>query len=850
MDYSDQREYTIQDIKVTGVEFTDPKILVQMTGLVVGKSITIPGDAISKIVEKFWEHGLFSDVKIIATKIEGNNIWLEIALKEKARISTFDIKGVKKGDVDDLKEKLGIKPGKELTDNVLNTIQHVVQNHYKEKGFLNTKVTFTQVEDTIYKNKIKLTANIKKNQKVKISHIEFIGNEHYSDKRLARTFKKTHQLGINIFKSTKYIETSYKEDLKKLAEFYKKNGYRNYKFLKDSLIYKRSNRIELVITIQEGNQFHIRNITWMGNTKYPTEYLNRVLMMKKGDVYDQIALDKRLRSDEDAVQSIYMDNGYLFSDIQPVESKIEEDSIDLEMHVTEGRQATINRIIISGNDKTNEHVVRRELYTRPGDLFSKAAIIRSVRELGQLGFFNPEKIEPIPLPNPGDGTVDIQYKLEEKSSDQLEVSGGWGAGMLVGTLGLKFSNFSAKNLFNPKAYRPIPSGDGQSLSLRAQSNGSWYKAYSMSFSEPWFGGKKRNSFSFSVFTTIQNSSSTGYFQSSDQSFKVSGASIGLGRRLNWPDDNFTLYNEISYQRYNLTNWSSGGFLFSDGISQNLNFKIQLSRNTTDQPIYPRSGSNISLSVQVTPPFSLFKKRDFWELSTGELNNLQNNVEINNALYNTKKNSGLTYRFLEQEVYNREQARKYQWIEYHKWSFKATWYTQLVKDLVLSFNTQFGYLGYYSRNIGYSPFEGFVLGGDGFSGYSLYGKETIALRGYENESITASVPVTYYNSNGEKTYYNSSVSNIYNKVTVELRYPITLQPSATIYGLIFTEGGNSWAKYEQFNPFLLKRSAGFGIRAFLPMFGMLGIDWGYGFDNMPGQTTRSGGQFHFVMGQQF
>jgi outer membrane protein insertion porin family len=829
LDYSDQREYTIQDIKVTGVEFTDPKILVQMTGLVVGKNITVPGDALSKIVDKFWEHGLFSDVKIIATKIEGNKIWLEIALKEKARISSFDIKGVKKGDIEDLKEKLGIKPGKELTDNVLNTITHVVQNHYKEKGFLNTKVTFTQEEDTIYKNKVKLTVHIDKNSKVKIAHIEFIGNEHYSDRRLRKTLKKTHQRSLNFFKGTKFIENNYKEDKKKLAEFFKKNGYRDYKFLRDSIAYKKSNRINLYIYIQEGNQFHIRNITWMGNTKYPTEYLDGLLMMKKGDVYDQIALEKRLSSDEDAVQSLYMDNGYLFSSIEPVESNIANDSIDLEMRVTEGKQATINRIIISGNDKTNEHVVRRELYTRPGDLFSKAAIIRSVRELGQLGFFNPEKIEPIPLPNQADGTVDIQYKLEEKSSDQLEVSGGWGAGMLVGTLGLRFSNFSAKNMFNPKAYRPIPSGDGQSLSLRAQSNGSWYKAYSMSFTEPWFGGKKRNSFSFSLFTTIQNSSSTGYFQTSDQSFKVSGATIGLGRRLNWPDDNFTLYNEISYQNYSLTNWSSGGFLFSNGVSQNLSFKIQLSRNTTDQPIYPRTGSNISLSLQITPPFSLFKKKNFWKLSDKELNSVD--------------------AITEEEQYNKEQARKYKWIEYHKWNFKATWYNQIFKDLVLSFNTQFGYLGYFSKNLGYSPFEGFVLGGDGFSGYSLYGKETIALRGYENESITASVPVTYYSSGAKSTYY-TNVSNVYNKVTMELRYPITLQPSATIYGLAFIEGGNSWYNIEQFNPFLLKRSAGVGIRAFLPMFGMLGIDWGYGFDNMPGRTGRSGGQFHFVMGQQF
>jgi outer membrane protein insertion porin family len=847
LNYTETKDYIIQDVKVTGVNFTDPKILVQMTGLVVGSSIKIPGDAITKVVEKFWDHGLFSDIKVIATKIEGDKIWLEVNLKEKPRVSTFNIRGVKKGEADDLKEKLDIKPGNQLTDNVLNTIRNVIQKHYKEKGFLNTQVTFKQTPDSIYADsRVKLTAYVNKKEKVKISKIIFEGNTHFKESRLHRALKKTKQKSFNIFRSSKFIEANYKEDKKNLADFFKKNGYRDYKFISDSISYVNPSRIKLHIKIEEGKQFHIRNLTWVGNTKYPSEMLDKILLMKRGDVYDQITLQKRLISDEDAVLGqAYQDNGYLFAYIDIVESNIENDSIDIELHVTEGRQATINRIIILGNDKTNEHVVRRELYTRPGDLFSKSDIIRSVRQLGQLGYFNPEKIEPVPIPNQTDGTVDIQYKLEEKSSDQLEVSGGWGAGMLVGTLGLKFNNFSARNIFNPKAWRPVPSGDGQSLSLRAQSNGSWYKAYSMSFSDPWFGGKKPNSFSFSLYRTIQNSKSTSLLKSSSQSFKVTGASIGLGRRLTWPDDNFTLYNELSYQYYALENYSTGGFMFSTGTSNNLSFKIALSRNTTDQPIYPRGGSNFTISLQLTPPYSAFKKDEFWKLYEGEQALLKEKV-----YYEAEKNGDVSNAegLYAEALYNKEQSTKYKWIEYNKWEVKANWYNQLFKKCVLSFNAQFGYLGYYSAKLGYSPFEGYVLGGDGFSGYSLYGKSTIGLRGYENESLTPSI-LTYYYSNGVKNAYYSKVANIYNKATIEVRYPITLQPSATIYGLIFVEGGNSWYDYKDFSPFAMKRSAGFGIRAYLPMFGLLGIHWGYGFDSAFGQTGRSGGQFHFEMGQQ-
>ncbi|HEY4787329.1 MAG TPA: outer membrane protein assembly factor BamA [Bacteroidales bacterium] len=847
IDYSEPKEYIIAGVEASGVQYLDKKVLVSMSGLVVGRKIMVPGDEITKIVDKFWSQGLFSDVKVVASQIKGDSIWLDIRLKERPRLTEFTIKGVKKGDVDDLKEKIGLKPGAQVNDNVINNLKNIIYKFYKEKGFWNVKINVTQIPDTVSKNRVYLTADIRKGRKVKISSITFDGNQKFADGRLRRVLKKTKQKGgLNFFKSKKYVESNYKEDKTKLADFYAKNGYRDYMFLSDSIWMVSDSRIALRIKIHEGDQYHLRNIRWVGNTKYPDEVLNRVLMMKKGDVYDLIALDKRISSDEDAVHSMYLDNGYLFSSVEPVESKIENDSVDLEIHITEGRQASIKNIIITGNTKTNEHVVRRELDTYPGQLFSRSEIISSVRRLGQLGFFNPEKINPTPIPNPSDGTVDIKYSLEEKANDQLEISGGWGGNMLVGTLGLRFSNFSARNIFNPRAWRPVPSGDGQALSLRAQTNGSYYKAYSMSFTEPWFGGKKPNSFSFSLFYTIQNSASTSLLSTSNQNFKVSGASIGLGRRLQWPDRYFQLYNELSFQNYKLENWH-GYFLFDNGSSKNLSFKIMLSRTSTDQTIYPRTGAVVTIGLQVTPPYSLFRKNNFWKLSPADSMGIatseQNTSEYANA------SSSLKLGYIAGAVYEKEQANKYKWIEYHKWTYKGTWYYQIVKDLVLSFNTQFGYLGYFNKNLGYSPFEGFSLGGDGYTGYSLYGKETIGLRGYQNESVTPPTYALYYN-HGQSSYSSTSVANIYSKVSLELRYPITLQPSATIFGLVFLEGGNSWTKFEEYNPFVMKRSAGVGIRAFLPMFGLLGIDWGYGFDNIPWAPNANKGNFHFVMGQQF
>lgn len=798
VDYSYPKEYTIADITVSGVEFLQEEVLISLSGLRKGATITIPGEDITKVIEKFWSQGLFSDVEITATKIEKGQVWLDIYLKERPRMSGITIDGVSRSESQDLMEKLNLRNGSQVTDDVLNNIRRIIREHFVEKGFLNSEVQIRQEGDTLRVNMVRLEVDVNKNERVKIDDIVFNGNEAFPDKRLRRVLKNTKKQNLNIFKSSKLVKDEYEEDKEKLVSFYNEVGYRDAKILSDSLVILNDKRVLLYINLEEGSKYYFGDISWIGNTIYSSEVLSSNLGIEKGDIFDQTILDNRLQIDEDAVNSLYLDNGYLFFAIDPVEKSIENDTIDFEMRIYEGKQARINRVIIEGNTKTNEHVVRREIRTNPGDLFSKQDIIRSVRELAQLGHFDPEQIEPEPIPNQSDGTVDLKYKLVEKANDQLEVSGGWGMGMLVGTVGLRFSNFSIRNFLKWNMWRPVPSGDGQTLSVRAQSNGRYYQAYNLSFVEPWFGGKRPNSFSVSFYHTIMNNAYSFFSNSeADQFLKISGASVGLGRRLSWPDDFFTLYNDISFQRYRLEDWT-GYFLFTDGISNNLSVSTNFGRNSIDAPIYPRRGSSFSLSLQVTPPYSLISGQDFSNASDQE---------------------------------------KYRWIEYHKWKFKADWYLSLAGNLVLYTRAHFGYLGYYNEDIGPSPFEGFDLGGDGLTGYNLYGRETIALRGYENSSLT---PVINGNKSG----------NIYNKYSVELRYPFSLNPSATVFGIAFLEAGNAWFSMDEFNPFLIKRSAGFGLRAFLPMFGLLGIDWGYGFDEIPGRPDANRGQFHFTIGQQF
>ncbi len=803
VDYSSPREYILGGITIRGVKYLDKQILKQLTGLTPGQTVKVPGTEITKSVKKLWEQGLFSDIKVFTARIDSGKVYLEYYLKERPRLLRITFKGIRKNEKSDIEEKINVMAGSQVTESLINTTTKIIRQHFVEKGFLNCKVNIIQKQDPRFQNTVILEADIVKGPRVKIEDIDFVGNKVFSDKRLRRVMKKTKRKDANIFKASKLVEKEYKEDKKKLVDFYNENGYRDFKILGDSIYRVSDNRIGLIIKVYEGDRYFFRNITWVGNTKYPSAYLSARLGIKKGDPYDQKRLQERTNTDEDAVSSVYMDNGYLFSHIIPVEKRVEGDSIDIEMRVYEGEQATIDRIIIKGNDKTNEHVVRRELRTLPGDLFSKQDIIRSVRELAQLGHFDPEKISPVPLPNQAAGTVDLEYDLVEKANDQFEISGGWGANMLVGTVGLRFNNFSARRIFDPKAWRPIPTGDGQSVSLRAQTNGKYYQAYSFGFTEPWFGGRKHNTFSFSVYRTGQ----TNGRKKSDparQALNITGVSTGLQKRLKWPDDYFSLYTGITFQNYELKNWTQS-FLFSNGRSNNFSLNFTFGRYSAGpNPIYPRMGANISLSLQLTPPYSLFSTKNY----------------------------------ADPEMLDSE---RYRWVEYHKWVFKTDWYINLAGNLVLYTRAQFGYLGYYNKDIGPSPFEGFDVGGDGMSGYNLYGITTIALRGYDNGSLT---PLVYKDGHWKKS------GNVYERVSLELRYPVTLQAQATVFVLGFLEGGNAWYRIQDFNPFGIVRSAGFGMRAFLPMFGLLGIDWGYGFNTVPGQPQANGSHFHFIIGQEF
>ncbi len=795
--YSNPKDYHLKGITVSGVRFLDPNVIINVSGLYMGDTISVPGDDISSAINKLWDQGLFSDVKITASNIEGDDIYLDIYLQELPRISNIEITGVKSSEEKDIRELIKLRVGGQATENVLENAKRQIKNHFKDKAFLNASIDIHQQNDTAMANGVKLNFIIDKGPKVRISDIDFVGNENINDRKLRRALDNTHRRDWNIFKSSKFIKENFEEDKVLLIDYYNEKGYRDAKVVKDSVYVVNEKRIGIKIWVEEGPKYYYRNINWIGNSKIPDEVLGNILGIRKGDVYDKTLLEERLFIDENSISTTYMDDGYLFFNIDPVEVRVKNDSIDLEMRIFEGDQATINRVLIQGNTKTHENVIRRELYSKPGDLFSKTNITRSIRELANLGHFDPEKLDVRPIPNPADGTVDLTYVVEEKANDQLEISGGWGANMFVGTIGIRFSNFSIGRLFEKKAWRPVPSGDSQTLSLRAQTNGKYYKAFSLTFTEPWLGGKKPTNFTFSLYHTIQNTASWLY-QVSDQSMKVTGGSIGIGTRLKWPDDWFNFYNEISFQNYNLTDWQ-GYFIFSNGQSNNLSYKVSLSRNSIDQLIYPRRGSNFSVSLQITPPYSLVNGKDYTNITTP--------------------------------------SEKYEWIEYHKWKGEAKWFHNLVSDLVLFTGAEFGYLGYYNSDIGYSPFEGFDLGGDGMSGYNLYGRETIGLRGYNNGSLTPPVG-------------DVRAANVYNKFTAELRYPITLQAQAAVYLLGFLEAGNAWYDFKDVNPFNIHRSAGVGARLFLPMIGMLGIDWGYGFDQIPHNPDAHKGQFHFKIGMDF
>lgn len=799
IDYSNPKEYEIGGITVSGIKYLDTDALIHLSGLKVGDKIIVPGDATTNAIKKLWKQGLFSDVQIKAQKLIDNKIFLEIILTERPRLSMFSFKGIKKSEADDIREHLKLTRGTQVTDNLKTKAKSFIKDYFIDKGFLQAETEIVQKDDTSLANHVILEFIINKNNRIKINEIYFDGNTVIEDAKLRRTMKETkRKTWYNIFKSSKYIEENLKEDKENIIAKYNEKGYRDAKIVYDSTATNDEKTINLYIGIDEGKKYFFRNITWVGNSKYDSKFLSEMLGIKPGDIYDQSVLENKLFVNETSISSLYLDNGYLFFNLTPVEVLVENDSIDLEMRIYEGKQARISKVTIKGNSRTNEHVIRREIRTKPGDLFSRADIIRTQRELAQLGFFNPEKLDVKPKPNPVDGTVDLEYVVEERPSDQIELSGGYGARMFVGTLGLTFNNFSTKRFFKKGAWTPLPSGDGQKLSMRAQTNGKYYQAYSISFIEPWLGGKKPNSLSVSLYKTRQTNGWT--VAAEDKKWmNINGASVGLGRRLKWPDDYFTLYHDISFQNYDLNQWSYF-MLFPTGKANNISFTTTLSRNSIDQPIYPRKGNSFSLSVQLTPPFSAFRG------------------DVDYAAMNNQE--------------------KYRWIEYHKWKFKASWFTNIYERLVLNTRTEFGFKGMYNKKLGHSPFEGFNVGGDGLSGYSMYGVETIGLRGYDHRALTP-----------------DASGNLYSKITMELRYPLSLNPNATLYALTFFEAGNAWTDFNEFSPFELKRAAGVGVRIFLPMIGMLGVDWGYGFDDIYNSSGtlvpgKNGSQFAFTIGQQF
>ena len=796
----DPKLYYIRKIDVHGVKYLNPDVLKSSAGLIEGDSIYLPSNFIANAITRFWSQRFFSDVKIGA-EIDGDSLDLEVFLKERPRVYNWAFEGISKGKQKDLLEKLKLKRGSELSDYVIDKNKKLIRDYWAEKGFRNAEVDVRIDNDTLRPGQaVNVTFLIDRKDKVKIGQINFIGNDQFKDKRLRRTFKKTHQKSINFFKGAKLNESDYEADKELLIDFYNSKGYRNANIIRDSIYPINEKRIGIDLEVSEGNKYYIRNVSWVGNSVYETDALQRMFGVKKGDTYDKKSMHKRLgigketNPDEMSVSSLYQNEGYLMSQIEPAETIIGADSIDIEVKVFEGKQFTINNVGISGNQRVDDEVIRRELYTRPGELYNRSLLMQTIRTLGSMGHFNPEAIMPDIKPVTNE-LVDINWPLEEQASDQFNIAGGWGSGTFVGSVGITLNNLSVKNFFKKGAWRPYPMGQNQRLSLSAQTNGTYYKAFALSFTDPWLGGKKPNSFTFSAHISEQNNA---YYiwQTATQYFRTYGVAAGLGKRLNWPDPYFTFYAEASYERYNLKNWT--GFVVENGNSNLLSLKLVFGRNSVDQPIYPRRGSEFSASVQATLPYSLWDGKDYSDQSMSDQD-------------------------------------RYRWIEFHKWQFKAQWFQGFLNNsnLVLMLKAEMGYLGSYNKNK-VSPFQRFEVGGDGMSGYNIYGIDIIAMRGYEDGALD---PSNYY-------------SRGYNKYTAELRYPIILKPSSQIYVLGFLEGGNAFDSWKEFSPFKIKRSAGFGVRLYLPVVGMLGIDWGYGFDPPANSTTKSGSQFHFVLGQQF
>ena len=842
-------EYTLAGIQVIGKVSYNEQTVITFAGLEIGSKIRVPGDEISGAVKKLWKLGLFNDVNFYVKKIEGNNIFLELELFELPKLNEVKIKGVRKGKKEDILKETELNKGKVVNDNLLTNTKNYIEKKFKKDGYYNAKVTINTLADST-NSKVDMVIFIDRGNKVKINKINFVGNKEITNSKLKKALKNTKEKRLyRLFKSSKYVKDKYKEDLTTLISKYKEKGYRDARIINEEVVYnKEKNKLDININLEEGRKHYFGDIRFLGNTVYSDQLLHSILGIQKGDIYNGVLLQKRIADDSqpdgEDITNLYQNNGYLWSNINPVEVKTENDTIDFEIRISEGPIAYFNNIIVKGNDKTNDRVIYRELRTRPGQKWNKDQVIRSIRELGQLGFFDAEAIRPEPINmDPAAGTVDLEWTVVEKGSSQVELQGGYGAGGFIGTLGLSFNNFSLKNIFNKEAYRPLPMGDGQRMSLRLQGSNN-FQVYSLSFTEPWLGGKKPISF----FTSLSHSKQFLFdFQTRDvtrnKSFNISTITVGYGKRLKVPDDYFSLSNSVSFSYYDLNNYNTGLFTFGDGASRNLSFNSTLTRDSKGlDPIFPDRGSTFSVSAKFSLPYSAFNGIDYGNLKNLEQYKLKNN---GNGYVNTNGNYVPSGAYIDQngdQTFDLTQAvadqskidqERFKWLEFYKIKFSGDWYTKIYKKFVLRARGEFGFLGAYNQDRGIIPFERFFVGGDGLANFSLDGREIIQLRGYPNNSLSS--------QNG---------GTVYNKYSMELRYPITMKQSAKIYAMSFLEAGSAYDNFKDFDPFKIQRSAGFGLRVFMPAFGLLGIDFAHGFDPVPGDVVKSGWQTHFIIGQQF
>ncbi len=845
--YEEGKKYILGGLEVTGLESYNEQTVKTYTGLRVGQPITVPGEQISAIINKLWGLELFTDIDFYITNVEGDKVFLELHIVERPTLSDVTVYGVKKRKIQDILDDTDLKKGKKITESLIANTKNYLENKYKKQGHLNVKVTIATAKDTSETNAQSMVINIKKGDKVKIRNFIFEGREKIKEKKLRTAMKKTKKKRFYRFwKKSKFIQDEYDNDKGLLIDKYAENGYRDARIISDSVIPVDENNIDIKFTLEEGNKYYFGDIDFVGNTVYTDRQLKRGLGINKGDTYNGVLLRERIaddsKPDAEDITSLYQNTGYLFSSINPVEVSAENDTINFEIRIIEGKETFLDHVTVEGNDKTNDHVIYRELRTRPGQKYNKSSIIRTIRELQQLGFFDAEQIKPdIVNPDPNAGTVDVNYSLVESGSSQIELQGGYGGGGFIGTLGLSFNNFSIQNLFKKKAYKPVPMGDGQTFALRLQASRT-FRVYSLNFAEPWLGGKKPVRFNLSLSRTQQfgiTRDSRGRFQpNKDQQFSITGISVGLAKRVQWPDDYFTISHSLGYQLYNFKNYNIGLFSFGNGKSNSLAYTLGISRNAVDGGrIFPRGGSNFEVTAKFTPPYSLFNDKDYKSIRE-ESDALLEEISDPNTSDLERQDLNTQREILEEE--------RFKWLEYYKVKFKGDWYTTLAgsadKSLVLRTNAEFGFLGSYNTDIGDVPFERFFVGGDGLGNFTLDGRDVVQLRGYENQSLTPINPLTNRAEGGI----------VYNKYSLELRYPLTLKPSASIYGLTFLEAGNAFNNFQDFNPFELKRSAGVGLRIFMPAFGLLGIDFGYGFDSdyVNPQGGPSGWQTHFIIGQQF